>query len=71
MTTITLAHPDSTVHEATAATIIRVLEANDVEPEIVIGPKSALAEMLKNGEIDLYVSAWLPDDSHTCCYTCS
>ncbi|MCG0996727.1 glycine betaine ABC transporter substrate-binding protein [Acetobacter persici] len=62
MTTITLAHPDSTVHEATAAAIIRVLEANDVEPEIVIGPKSALADMLKNGEIDLYVSAWLPDD---------
>lgn len=63
MTTITLAHPDSTVHEATAAAIIRVLEANDVDPEIVIGPKAALAAMLKNGDVDLYVSAWLPEDS--------
>ncbi|MCX2560371.1 glycine betaine ABC transporter substrate-binding protein [Acetobacter farinalis] len=62
MTTITLAHPDSTVHEATAAAIIRVLEAHDVEPEIVIGPKAALADMLKNGEVDLYISAWLPED---------
>lgn len=61
MTTLTLAHPDSTVHEATAAAIIRVLEANDVEPEIVVGPKSALSEMLKSGEVDLYISAWLPD----------
>ncbi|CEF42892.1 glycine/betaine transporter substrate-binding periplasmic protein [Acetobacter senegalensis] len=61
MTTITLAHPDSTVHEATAAAIIRVLEANDVEPEIVVGPKAALGQMLSNGEVDLYISAWLPD----------
>ena len=62
MTTLTLAYPESTVHEATAAAIIRVLEANDVEPEIVTGPKSVLATMLKNQEIDLYVSAWLPDE---------
>nr|WP_267879892.1 glycine betaine ABC transporter substrate-binding protein [Acetobacter papayae] len=62
MTTLTLAYPESTVHEATAAAIIRVLEANDVEPEIVTGPKSILATMLKNQEIDLYVSAWLPDE---------
>lgn len=62
MTTITLGHPDSTIHEATAAAIIRVLEANDVEPEIVIGPKQALSEMLQAGEVDLYVSAWLPGE---------
>lgn len=61
MTTITLAHPDSTIHEATAAAIIRVLEANDVEPEIVVGPKAALGQMLSNGEVDLYISAWLPE----------
>lgn len=62
MTTITIGHPDSIIHEATAAAIIRVLEANDIEPEIVIGPKSALGEMLQAGEVDLYVSAWLPGE---------
>ncbi|WP_230975422.1 glycine betaine ABC transporter substrate-binding protein [Acetobacter garciniae] len=62
MNTLTLAYPDSTVHEATAAAIIRVLEANDVEPEIVTGPKDALAALLRKNEIDLYVAAWLPDE---------
>ncbi|MCP1241286.1 glycine/betaine ABC transporter substrate-binding protein [Acetobacter lambici] len=62
MTSLTLAYPESTIHEATAATIIRVLEANDVEPEIVTGPKQALADLLRKGEIDIYVAAWLPDE---------
>ncbi|WP_406238346.1 glycine betaine ABC transporter substrate-binding protein [Acetobacter orientalis] len=62
MTTLTIGHPDNTIHEATAAAIIRVLEANDVEPEIVIGPKAALSDMLQTGEVDLYVSAWLPGE---------
>ena len=62
MTSLTLAYPDSTIHEATAATIIRVLEANDIEPEIVTGPKQALADLLRKGEIDIYVAAWLPDE---------
>ncbi len=62
MTSLTLAYPDSTIHEATAATIIRVLEANDVEPEIVTGPKQALADLLRKHEIDIYVAAWLPED---------
>lgn len=63
MTTLTIAHPDTTIHEATAAAIIRVLEANDVEPEITIGPKNTLRDMLSSGEVDLYVSAWLPEDA--------
>ena len=62
MTSLTLAYPESTIHEATAATIIRVLEANDIEPEIVTGPKQALADLLHKGEIDIYVAAWLPDE---------
>ena len=62
MTSLTLAYPDSTIHEATAATIIRVLEANDIEPEIVTGPKEALADLLHKGEIDIYVAAWLPEE---------
>ncbi|MFT8417307.1 MAG: glycine betaine ABC transporter substrate-binding protein [Acetobacter sp.] len=62
MTSLTLAYPDSTIHEATAATIIRVLEANEIEPEIVTGPKQALADLLRKGEIDIYVAAWLPDE---------
>ena len=62
MTSLTLAYPDSTIHEATAATIIRVLEANDIEPEIITGPKQALADLLKKQEIDIYVAAWLPED---------
>ncbi len=62
MTSLTLAYPDSTIHEATAATIIRVLEANDIEPEIVTGPKQALADLLRKGEIDIYVAAWLPEE---------
>lgn len=62
MTSLTLAYPDSTIHEATAATIIRVLEANDIEPEIVTGPKQALADLLRKQEIDIYVAAWLPDE---------
>lgn len=62
MTSLTLAYPETTVHEATAAAIIRVLEANDVEPDIVTGPKDVLTDMLKKGEVDFYVSAWLPDE---------
>lgn len=62
MTTLTLAYPDSTVHEATAAAIIRVLEANDVEADLVTGPKHVLADMLRKQEIDIFVSAWLPDE---------
>ena len=59
-TTLTLAHPENTIHEATAAAIIRVIEAHDIEPEVTIGPKDILGQMLSDGEIDLYISVWLP-----------
>ena len=61
MTSVTLGHLDETLHEATAAAVARVLEAYELEIEYVPGTHEALMAHMRNGDIDLFVSAWLLD----------
>ncbi|WP_342628701.1 glycine betaine ABC transporter substrate-binding protein [Nguyenibacter vanlangensis] len=61
MTTVTLGHPDSILHAAEAASVVRVLEAHELEVAYVTGGKAELAAAMTAGRIDLFVSAWLPD----------
>ncbi|GBQ66078.1 glycine/betaine ABC transporter periplasmic protein [Ameyamaea chiangmaiensis NBRC 103196] len=61
MTTIALGYPDTIQHEATAAAVARVLEANDAEVDFVPGARDVVVAQLRAGEIDMFVSAWLPD----------
>jgi glycine betaine/proline transport system substrate-binding protein len=61
MTTVTLGHPDTNLHEAAAAAVVRVLEAYEMEVEYVTGGRDDLSAAMKAGGIDLFVSAWLPD----------
>lgn len=61
MTTVTLGHPETILHAAAAAAVVRVLEAYDLEVEYVTGGRDDLTAAMKAGGIDLFVSAWLPD----------
>ncbi|GAA4483950.1 glycine betaine ABC transporter substrate-binding protein [Gluconacetobacter asukensis] len=61
MTTVTLGHPETILHAAAAAAVVRVLEAYDLEVEYVTGSQDELTAAMKAGGIDLFVSAWLPD----------
>lgn len=61
MTTVTLGHLDNTVQQASAAAVARVLEAYDLEVEYVAAPRDAMEEHMRRGDVDLFVSAWLPD----------
>ena len=61
MTTVTLGHPETILHAAAAAAVVRVLEAYDLDVEYVTGSRDELTAAMKAGGIDLFVSAWLPD----------
>ncbi|MCE2563080.1 glycine betaine ABC transporter substrate-binding protein [Komagataeibacter sp. FNDCF1] len=61
MTTVTLGHLDSTVQQAGAAAVARVLEAYDLEIEYVVAARAEMVEHMRQGDVDLFVSAWLPD----------
>ncbi len=61
MTTVTLGHPETILHAAAAAAVVRVLEAYDLDVEYVTGSRDDLTAAMKAGGIDLFVSAWLPD----------
>ncbi|MDI2091022.1 glycine betaine ABC transporter substrate-binding protein [Commensalibacter oyaizuii] len=53
---------DTVLHEATAAAVLRVLEAHDIfDIEFITGEKAALIQELKAGEIDIFTTLWLPD----------
>lgn len=62
MVSLKLGFFDSPTHEATAAVVTRVLEAHGItDIEFVTGEGAALVQELKSGNIDLFVSLWLPD----------
>ncbi|MFT9376096.1 glycine betaine ABC transporter substrate-binding protein [Komagataeibacter saccharivorans] len=61
MTTVTLGHLDTSVQQASAAAVARVLEAYDLEIEYVSAPRAEMEEHVRRGDVDLFVSAWLPD----------
>lgn len=61
MTTVTLGHLDETVQQASAAAVARVLEAYELEIEYVVAPRAEMIEHMRRGDVDLFVSAWLPD----------
>ncbi|GAB6968293.1 glycine betaine ABC transporter substrate-binding protein [Komagataeibacter kakiaceti JCM 25156] len=61
MTTVTLGHLDTTVQQASAAAVARVLEAYELEIEYVVAPRAEMAEHMRRGDVDLFVSAWLPE----------
>ncbi|NHN88633.1 glycine betaine ABC transporter substrate-binding protein [Acetobacter conturbans] len=61
MTIFTLAYRNSPLHAAAAAAVARVLEAYEIEPDYVSGDDAALARMMADGEIDLFATAWLPE----------
>ena len=61
MTTFTLAYRNSPLHAAVAAAVARVLEAYEIEPDYISGDDDALARMLADGEIDMFATAWLPE----------
>lgn len=59
--TIVIGHVDLSYHEATAAVYKTVLERSGYNVAIRKGPRSILLPMLAEGELDLFVAAWLPD----------
>jgi len=61
MTTIALGYPDTILHEATAAAVARVLEANDAEVDFVCGSHADMVAQLRSGEIDMFVAGWFPE----------
>ena len=61
MTSVTLGHLDNSVQQASAAAVARVLEAYDLEVEYVAAPRAEMEEHMRRGDVDLFVSAWLPD----------
>lgn len=61
MTTFTLAYRNSPLHAAVAAAVARVLEAYEIEPDLIAGDDVSLARMMAAGEIDLFATAWLPE----------
>jgi glycine betaine/proline transport system substrate-binding protein len=58
---LTLGHLDTRQHEAAAAAVLRVLEAHDLEVEMLAADRGALVEHMAAGRIDLLATAWLPD----------
>ena len=58
---LTLGHLDTRQHEAAAAAVLRVLEAHDLEVELVPADREALVAHMQEGRIDLLATAWLPD----------
>ncbi|MBE7211981.1 MAG: glycine betaine ABC transporter substrate-binding protein [Gluconacetobacter diazotrophicus] len=60
-TSLVLGHPNTPGHEAAAAAVLRVLEANDVEAETVAAEPALLAAELIAGRIDLLCTAFLPE----------
>lgn len=58
---LTLGHLDNQQHEAAAAAVLRVLEAHDIEVEMLAGDCDTLGKHLRGGRIDLLATAWLPD----------
>ncbi|WP_239478756.1 glycine betaine ABC transporter substrate-binding protein [Lichenicola cladoniae] len=61
ISSLTLGHLDNRQHEAAAAAVLRVLEAHDIEVEMVAGDRDTLFSSLRDGNIDLLATAWLPD----------
>ncbi|MBV0889040.1 glycine betaine ABC transporter substrate-binding protein [Komagataeibacter oboediens] len=61
MTTVTLGHLDNTLQQASAAAVARVLEAYELEIEYVVAARAEMVEHMRRGDVDLFVSAWLPD----------
>lgn len=62
MTSVNLGFFDTPIHEATAAAIIRVFEAHGINNiELITGDYADLFSALKQGEIDVFASVWLPD----------
>jgi glycine betaine/proline transport system substrate-binding protein len=60
MDQIRLGHPDAVLHEVSAAAVVRVLEAHEIEVELVPVAPDGLAAGIAGGGIDLFASAWLP-----------
>ncbi|WP_419730887.1 glycine betaine ABC transporter substrate-binding protein [Lichenicola sp.] len=58
---LTLGHLDTRQHEAAAAAVLRVLEAHDLEVELVPADRDGLVAHMQAGRIDLLATAWLPD----------
>ncbi len=59
---LTLGHLGTPQHEAAAAAVLRVLEAHDLEVDMVAAAdRDALARQAEDGRIDLLATAWLPD----------
>ncbi|WP_444944493.1 glycine betaine ABC transporter substrate-binding protein [Microbulbifer sp. ZKSA006] len=57
---IRIGHIALSFHEASAREVARVLEAHGHQTHLKSAPHEAAFELLKNGEIDLLTSAWLP-----------
>jgi glycine betaine/proline transport system substrate-binding protein len=58
LTTLTLASPDVPLHAAVTAAVVRVLEAHEVEPELVTGSAEDLLAMVAAGELDVFSTLW-------------
>ncbi|GBQ26741.1 glycine/betaine ABC transporter periplasmic protein [Acetobacter estunensis NRIC 0472] len=61
-TTPTLAYRNTPLHAAVAAAVARVLEAYDLEPDYLTGDGPSLAQMMGQGEIDIFATVWLPGE---------
>ncbi len=59
---LTLGHLDTRQHQAAAAAVLRVLEAHDLEVEMLVAAdRDALVRQVEEGRIDLLATVWLPD----------
>ncbi|WP_444932801.1 glycine betaine ABC transporter substrate-binding protein [Microbulbifer sp. JTAC008] len=57
---IRIGHIALSFHEASAREVAKVLEAHGHQTSFKSAPHEAAFQLLKNGEIDLLTSAWLP-----------
>lgn len=59
--TFRLGYVYSLLHEACAAVVVRVFEAHGIEVSRSVGMMEDMAPMLVSDELDMVVSAWLPE----------
>lgn len=62
MSHISIGHLYTALHAACASAVARVVEANGIDVSYIDLGDEERREALENGEVDLLVSAWMPQD---------
>lgn len=64
MSSLSVAYPETSIQEIVAAVIVRAIQANDADVELMTGESDSLWPLVKEGKIDIFATAWLPRDGH-------